>query len=50
MKPNNPGSDLVNIEESETPRHGENLDHGKNFQKAPSEENLSHLLWRVRGV
>ena len=43
MQPNIPGSDLVNIEERETPQQVENLDHSKNFQKAPSGEHSSHL-------
>ena len=42
-QPNVPGIDLINIEERETPHRVENLDHGKNFQIAPSEEHLSHL-------
>ncbi len=50
MQPNIPESDLVNIEERKTSRQGENLDHGKNFQKATSRENSLHLKTCAGGL
>jgi hypothetical protein len=50
MQPNIPGSDHSNIEERVTPHRVEKIDHGKNFQKAPTGEHSSHLAKGAGGL
>ena len=50
MQPNTSWSDPTNIEERMTPHRVENIDHGKNFQKAPTGELSSHLAQGAGGL
>ena len=44
------GSDSTNIQERKTPHRVEKIDHGKNFQKAPTGEHSSHLAQGAGGL
>jgi hypothetical protein len=46
----NTGSDSTNIQERKTPHRVEKIDHGKNFQKAPTGEHSSHLAQGAGGL
>ena len=44
------GSDSTNIQERKTPHRVEKIDHGKNFQKAPTGEHSPHLAQGAGGL